>query len=888
MYVPWAAAWAAHARKLNQVCVMPCMMTLLDWAKSQGASDLDAGRVERIIAWSTQLRNTPHLLEWLAGSDDVDVFAVAAAMVELSDELSLRFLAGEDLGSGEKSLRAVVDEVYEAQARFLARQELDVLLQCWRADVAQQTPVVRYLATLAELIKNPSVTQVSVVRNRTWSHHESWFWHSCARVFDVTIFDITQIRAQRTNDVVRIKQAWIAAHDRVVEPLLEGKSVESGVVYAAPHLEDEAQAIVQQVLAWRAAGLQKIALVALDRTVSRRVWALLHRRGVDIRDDTGWLLSTSRAASSWQQGFELWSGDVYAPQLLDWLSHPLVLANVTPECKNILVSHIKELAYGSKNVLCDWRGWLNIARQNECVDIEVQTLIIDMLQKALVYTRAFAATQSIIQWVDTVCSWATDFGMLSAWQDDPAGKVWLQLLESWRGVEDSTPLSMSAFVRIVQSEVEQATFRPHDVKDEVLLLPLGSTRMRDFDAVWLMGADAGNLPNTAVNSGLLNVSARQALGLPTYLDQQIQAQHDLIDLFARTPIVFASYCTTKEGAPNAPSTWLMQWLRAVKAEPTPVPLNVQTLQPQVVRRSQAAVADCVPTVISATDLAVLAACPYQFYTRKVLNLKSKGFVTDAVEAVDKGNLWHRIVVDFHERRAKQLESSRDSDLAELNASIEKHLQRLCQSNARYWVVREVFLTYVESYVDWWRGRAQEGWRVAQSEEWMTQAIDAVQWQGKIDQIDVREYLDEGTGEIKAEYAVMDYKTGSVKKYQKDIIQQSDIQLAFYINLFDEKKRAGLIQAGYIGVTDEAIKPKKVKPHLGDTSYPQAWLNASQYSHDAAALNTAAQMLQQQVMQNFKAMREGQPLVAMGELSACQYCAVRGLCRKGYTVIAEEL
>ena len=212
MYVPWANAWAAHARARNQVCVMPRMMTLLDWAKSHGASDLDAGRVERIIAWTTQLKNTPQLLEWLAGSDEADVFAVATAMVELSDELSLRFLAGENFDRGEAALHAVVYEVYEAQARVLARQELDVLLQCWRADVALQTPVVRYLATLNALIKTLPATHINVVRNRAWSHHEAWFWNTYAQVADVTVFDITKVRAQRTHDADRIQQAWSMAN----------------------------------------------------------------------------------------------------------------------------------------------------------------------------------------------------------------------------------------------------------------------------------------------------------------------------------------------------------------------------------------------------------------------------------------------------------------------------------------------------------------------------------------------------------------------------------------------------------------------------------------------------------------------------------------------------
>lgn len=73
--------------------------------------------------------------------------------------------------------------------------------------------------------------------------------------------------------------------------------------------------------------IKKIALVALDRQAPRRVWALLARLGVTIRDDTGWLLATSRAASSWRTGLVLWQGEVLVVELLEWVSHPMVLAD---------------------------------------------------------------------------------------------------------------------------------------------------------------------------------------------------------------------------------------------------------------------------------------------------------------------------------------------------------------------------------------------------------------------------------------------------------------------------------------------------------------------------------------------------------------------------------
>ena len=79
--------------------------------------------------------------------------------------------------------------------------------------------------------------------------------------------------------------------------------------------------------------MRQIALVALDRQVSRRVWALLRRVGVDIQDDTGWLLSTSRAASAWFHGLQLLHEAVLAKDLMQWLTHPIVLADWPSERK---------------------------------------------------------------------------------------------------------------------------------------------------------------------------------------------------------------------------------------------------------------------------------------------------------------------------------------------------------------------------------------------------------------------------------------------------------------------------------------------------------------------------------------------------------------------------
>ena len=162
------------------------------------------------------------------------------------------------------------------------------------------------------------------------------------------------------------------------------------------------------------------------------------------------------------------------------------------------------------------------------------------------------------------------------------------------------------------------------------------------------------------------------------------------------------------------------------------------------------------------------------------------------------------------------------------------------------------------------------------------------WKGKIDQIDGREHPDPVTGEIRYERAIIDYKTGKLTAYTTQIKNNDDVQLAFYVNLFDDNDRPQITQAGYVGVSDEPIKPlSKEKPHAGNSSYPQAWLNPSMSAPDNEPLQTAASELHARVDGLFQRMYAGEELQAMGELTACAWCEVRGICRKGYVQVLKQ-
>lgn len=90
--------------------------------------------------------------------------------------------------------------------------------------------------------------------------------------------------------------------------------------------EPEALAAVAQIGAWLNAGMRRIALIAQDRLTARRVRALLEREGVLVSDETGWLLSTSRAAAAADALIETAASNAYFKDLLDLCKSPFFFA----------------------------------------------------------------------------------------------------------------------------------------------------------------------------------------------------------------------------------------------------------------------------------------------------------------------------------------------------------------------------------------------------------------------------------------------------------------------------------------------------------------------------------------------------------------------------------
>jgi ATP-dependent helicase/nuclease subunit B len=153
----------------------------------------------------------------------------------------------------------------------------------------------------------------------------------------------------------------------------------------------------------------------------------------------------------------------------------------------------------------------------------------------------------------------------------------------------------------------------------------------------------------------------------------------------------------------------------------------------------------------------------------------------------------------------------------------------------------------EGYLDWLAVHDAKGLHYSEGERWQEQPLGELSLVGRLDRIDQA-----ADGEV----MVIDYKTESPAMTGRRIKEPlEDTQLAFYAALLPHDT----LRAAYVNVGERD----------GTRSFEQ---------EDVVAVRDA---LIEGVVNDLQRIAEGAALPALGEGDACEFCAVRGLCRKDF-------
>jgi ATP-dependent helicase/nuclease subunit B len=852
--------------------LLPQIVTLNDWAESIPLAQSITPDTCRASTLYQALRTQ----NWFPGAD---LWGIAGELLGLLDELTKHHVP---LPQSEEDFLQQLERAYKAKRNAAMQFEARVVHELWFAmsssgelDVARAYQ--QRLATLAQQASAP----LTVLLTSDLSTLEMRFLQAYGERAPVNIVDMRELSARQDSCAVLHAALGQAAREIVKQQRYENTQVVDAPVlqlreqaeylnkkfpqaslssrlrlFAANGLEQEVRAAEVQVRRWLLAGKSSIAIVAQDRLAARRVRALLERAEVQVRDETGWILSTMAVSTVLMRWLDALQSDFYYQDMLDLLKSPYIFADQPASERKQMVYQLEQLLrkHGAVSHL---QVFAELA-QNEAP--ELGTSLARLRQAA---DQLNKKSNTLHGWLQTLENSLEILGVIEGLTADAAGAQLLQALQTWQQelVADNTRYSRAEWRHWLALQLDAVTWRDTEIDSPVLITHLAATRWRKFDAVLLLGCDAAHLPSAENTAVWFNDAVRDTLGLPMRAVYRAQQRDDLLALLALNDTVLATWQASKSGEANLLSPYL-EILRALHqlayADDLAENELAGMLDAAQVRNTSAVLPEpgsmpapiapegMIPQRVSASSYNSLVACPYQYFARHVLHLNELDEVREGIEKRDFGEWVHAILHRFHQQFA--LLSGKD--IAELQLALSRISADVFADAvqrdywARAWLLR--WQQSIPAYIAAQLHSEAEGWRYQSGEVAFDLPVsENLQMRGRIDRIDVQ-------GEAGNVVRVLDYKTQDALKLKAKLKQAGeDVQLSFYAHVFEAT------EAAFISI--EKDKVLSVEP-------PQ----------DVAQL--AAENIAR-LQQVFAQMRSGTPLPANGIDTVCDYCEMHGLCRK---------
>ncbi len=644
---------------------------------------------------------------------------------------------------------------------------------------------------------------------------------------------------------------------------------------AAANQETEVQLIDLQVRQWLVEGINSIGVVTQDRRLARRLSAVLANAGVTSQDNAGWPLSTTIAAGILERWLECIEGDFPHRSFLDvikspFVKHPALNSQTAFHFERDIIDHEQvgrelsryrtKLQERSARLTKRPSAYLN---QLEALLNHVETAAAPLLQ---LKNKTSMAPKAFLEALES------SLKMLSLWQGfqlDPAGQRITQEILDMRQSLEGRELTMSwlEFRGWLGRMLETHNFRPKNSTSQATLTDLSQGQENTYERLIIAGADAKQLPGAPARLIFFNDKIRENLRLPSWSTNRSILFSRFRDLLESTPLIVLSYSIEINGEPRLPSPWLARIQTLHKMAfghtlPTPTVATFLGMQssktaprhhrnhPQKRTMPTPAISPSLnPKTLSAGSHQKLIDCPYQFFAQYGLQLRANEEIIEQLTKADFGTKAHRCLEVYHSQTKSQPkeESENQGTLPQKHELLRRisaqvfDISPLNEIRERQWYAQ--WLEIIPHYIEW-QALHEKNWRVFDTETELKKSLGEIATiGGKIDRIDKN--CDS--------FSLIDYKTGASPKKAEQLAGEK-VQLLTY----------ALLLSNPSAIVFLPLTPKKLNPIV---------IEGEELTELLPDIDARLQEL-------FQHLSTGGGLPANGSETTCQYCDVRGLCRKG--------
>ena len=925
----------------SHIAFLPQVMSFNDWLEAApGAWKFPKKQtdLERWLSVYINLRKHKTLQSWFKAESEAGAWGLAQAVIDACDALSeavVPLMQSEisalvqnqalDTELWVKKVETLLDQAiakaYVGLSRKVVDQESTVLLAFWRYLSSPGDPVMRKHFALAAHLEAASANQ-AVGRPLIWVEtadpkpidqeviaqylqEYSQFapvanigmdWNSVALWSEALTGQDGEGQLKPVDD----KQQILIDHN------VQANFHDGWKLLAARRFEELAWAAAKSIERHLIAGKTNIALVAQDRLAARRARALLSRFGpsLRIRDETGWKLSTTRAAASLNSWLELIRSPKEGPSasvLLEFLQNPFFdIAHTlqkTPQTCASLIVQLEDILIASQ-AKSGWETFrIAIERANAYSSSRASLPHESLLQLLTVLQGRHA--QWLALKLDCENAYALlqvnlqEMGMTQQLERDSAGKQLLEVLKTFdlgAGAYRQVTMRLPEWLSLLKTVIEEASYQEVGQQAEATLsiLPLSSTRLREFDAVVLVGCDEQQLPAFSEPPLFFSDTLNRLLKASTVTAQYIQQARDLSQLLISCPQVDLLWQSkSKSGEPLRPSAWISR-LRTqlpdwpiLEARPDIHAGQSDPLQEAVTTVSSDI---ALPISMSPSAYKALRDCPYRYYVRSILGLRKAKEFEEGFDASLAGQVLHALLKNFFqalktEEQKPHSSIARDEDARRawmqehLTKHSEKEFERLIKGDARVMGILRDWQKQIPNFIDWQLKREAEGWQYHDAElpvGFMVVLTDPDGVQREIEIAGRADRFDVNSNNSTAA-AVIDYKNQGITKIKKRAEHLlDDPQLLIYARAVNEHAVAAHLPGRKIEQAEWVSLKADLKK--ADDKIVRA--------HPVENMPEAMEQFSDQLNEDLAVLWARKPMKAFAPDSVCQYCEARGICRKG--------
>jgi len=881
-----------------QALLGPELSTLKNWVSTHvPVLEKTASGYSRELILLNALLKYPHLYK------ESSPWALTDSLLRLFDELTLNKL---DPFSSEQEFTRILQNAYgvfETSLESLNRESKLVysLWKAWHEQLAQEKMIDNASAWLTQLGNTESIDKdihfYLVADNHMLPAEKEWLktlYHRKQLTLVLYKNHVSEFDFLSPPDESRTTSFLSCTYDHVGDTFpnrVEQAKSQFGKSDAIEHIstallnnaESEAIAVDIQVRQWLIEGKRNIGIVTNDRRLGRRVRALLERAHVNVQDNAGWALSTTRAAAVLERWIQTIEEDFNHVPMLDVLKSSFILPDLEYKKRTELVYRLEQDIVRHENI------GSNLERFRKHIDLRtkrlnIKTNVADDLhellntleQAAAPLTKVIANTSDRHQAsyiIDSLLESLKRIGMYDLLEKDIAGCRLLQeiILMQQSARQTGIRLNWIQWREWLGKTLEQYNFVPPSSGCFVQLTSIEQSGLVNFDAVIIAGADSRHLPGSADHTPFFNENVYIQLGLPS----RYRVFDKRFFLFRRLIESSSLVLVTSHVEENNETLQLCPWVEVlehfhqmvfeqslrnndlitmVNNPQTQIFDRTLSQMPMPARRPSVSVPESIiPDTISVSAHQHLIDCPYKFFVHYCLHLKPSDEVREALEKSDYGSRVHLCLQAFHssidhlpgpfigkitdDNMNSAITMLEDISLAVFKQDIEDSFEH------RGWYNQ--WRSLIPVYIDWQKMHNHD-WTVLDTEKKIESILsENIKLKGCLDRIDQKDNTT----------AILDYKTGQIAA-RHELESGESIQLPSYKLLSGENTK----QVAFLAIDKNKISKKN--PVSDDE------------------LESLANQVNQRLVSMFAEIHQQQPVPAWRHESTCRRCEANGICRVG--------